>query len=324
VRAGARPPADLYGSWFLLVPDPSRRRAGGLRADLRASGLSIAFAMTDANKPTAGGFPLLPGERLEAQVAMEWIRAAKTQLTPDQSALIAGQEPRSVLKYRLSTVLPPLMAGAAGAAGGITQNAVETRDALIQTTNDANQLKTMERDALISELEHSFFIALEIVVEPNAPLLLRRMKRECAQAAPYQHAFRGSLAWALIVAMTEVGSMLVGEAAVHDAALVKLDLAPLPKGANGDAFSKRVTEALELHVYDVGASHYVSRGPFVKQLIDELSKVTPKTATKVRFVPGVHMDDPAASDKSGCYPGVDGLRGGLDNVLRLRSNPQHN
>ena len=86
-----------------------------------------------------------------------------------------------MLKYRHNTVLPPLVAGA---ANGITQNAVETRDALIQTTNDANLLKTMERDALMSELEHSFFIALEIAVEPNAPLLLRRMKRECAQAAP--------------------------------------------------------------------------------------------------------------------------------------------
>ena len=201
--------------------------------------------MTDAIKPTAGGFPLLSGERLEAQQAMEWVRAAKTQLTPDQAALIAGQEPRSVLKYRHSTVLPPLIAGN---AGGITQNAVETRDALIQTTNDSNLLKTAERDALISELEHSFFIALEIAVEPNAPLLLRRMKRECAQAAPHQHSFMGSRAWAMIVAMTEVASMLVGEAAVHDAALVKLDLAPLPKGANGDAFSKRVTEALELHI----------------------------------------------------------------------------
>ena len=108
--------------------------AGGLRVDLRASGLSIAFAMTDATKPTAGGFPLLPGERLEAQQAMEWIRAAKTQLTPDQAALIAGQEPRSALKYRHSHVLPPLVAGA---AGGITQNAVESRDALIQAANDA-------------------------------------------------------------------------------------------------------------------------------------------------------------------------------------------
>jgi len=29
VRAGARPLADLYGSWFLLVPDPSRRRLTG-------------------------------------------------------------------------------------------------------------------------------------------------------------------------------------------------------------------------------------------------------------------------------------------------------
>ena len=155
--------------------------AGGLRVDLRASGLSIAFAMTDATKPTAGGFPLLPGERLEAQQAMEWIRAAKTQLTPDQAALIAGQEPRSAIKYRHSHVLPPLVAGA---AGGITQNAVESRDALIQAANDANALKTLERDALISELQHSFFIAIEIAVEPNAPLLLRRMKRECAQAAP--------------------------------------------------------------------------------------------------------------------------------------------
>ena len=54
----------------------------------------------------------------------------------------------------------------------------------------------------------------------------------------------------MIVAMTEVASMLVGEAAVHDAALVKLDLAPLPKGASGDAFSKRVTD-----ISLIGISH---------------------------------------------------------------------
>ena len=170
MRAGARPPADLYGSGSYWCPT---LLAGGLRVDLRASGLSIAFAMTDATKPTAGGFPLFPGERLEAQAAMEWIRAAKTQLTPDWTALIAGQEPRSVLKYKHSTILPPLVANS---TTGITQNAVETRQAMIQTMTDSNELKTLERDAHMSELEHSFFTALDIVVEPKyAPLLLRRM-----------------------------------------------------------------------------------------------------------------------------------------------------
>jgi hypothetical protein len=68
-------------------------------------------------------------------------------------------------------------------------------------------------------------------------------------------------------------------------------------------------------VHDVGASHYVSRGPFVKQLIDELSKVTPKPAPKVRFVPGVHMDDPAASDKSSRITSDSKPRGPLMTML---------
>ena len=51
----------------------------------------------------------------------------------------------------------------------------------------------------------------------------------------------------------------------------------------------------------VAASHYVSRGPFVAQLIEELSLAArvkkAKAKPRVRFfAPGVRMDDPAASD----------------------------
>ena len=78
--------------------------------------------------------------------------------------------------------------------------------------------------------------------------------------------------------MSLVGAMIPGEDASHDAALLALQLKPLPKGSSPDEFSTRVTFALENHI------PYLER-PFADDasISEWLIKQVPLKNTKLRL-----------------------------------------
>ena len=68
----------------------------------------------------AEALPLFPKERPSAETVKEWVEKAKPLLKPDETALIDGDEPRSLLVYTHSTLPPALVAENDPTGGGMT------------------------------------------------------------------------------------------------------------------------------------------------------------------------------------------------------------
>ena len=115
-------------------------RAGGRRVDPWALGPGIAATMADAKQNNAG-LPLFPGESPKVEEVKEWWKLVKPLITADQLALFNGTVPRALLDYTLATVPPTLTAS----TGGLSESAVESRNAMILTIQDANATKIKER-----------------------------------------------------------------------------------------------------------------------------------------------------------------------------------
>ena len=207
-------------------------RAGGRRVDPWALGPGIAATMADAKQSNAG-LPLFPGESPKAQDVKEWWKLAKPLITPDQLALFNGTVPRALLDYSLATVPPTLTA----AAGGLSESAVESRNAVILSIQDANAIKTAKRDTHERELRHGLMMALDVAVRPKAPLLMAKFERVHALPPPYEESYDGAAALRELVAMGGVSAMLPGETVTHEGHMLALDLKPLPAGATADQLS---------------------------------------------------------------------------------------
>ena len=218
-------------------------RAGGRRVDPWALGPGIAASMADAKQNNAG-LPLFPGESPKAEEVKEWWKLVKPLITADQLALFNGTVPRALLDYTLATVPPTLTAS----TGGLSESAVESRNAMILTIQDANATKIKKRDTHERELRQGLMMALDVVVRPKAPLLMAKFERAHAFAPPYQESYDGAAALRDLVAMGEVSAMRPGEHVTHEGHMLALDLSTLPAGATADQFSLRVTTAMEKHI----------------------------------------------------------------------------
>ena len=220
-------------------------RAGGL-VDSRVLGPTVV-AMTD-KQPVANAastsLPLFPGERPSVETVLEWLKAATPLLSTEQTALLNGYEPLALLAYTAESQPPQLVA----AAGGVTETAVETREALRLAISDRNALKQRQYQNHRAAMLNTWFKSLDAAFRPKAPLLFDKMERECKQAAPFNTYYDGKAAWDIVVNMSVVGAMIPGESATHDAALVALQLKPLPAGATTDEYAKRVVGALTDHI----------------------------------------------------------------------------
>ena len=103
-------------------------RAGGL-VDSRVLGPTVV-AMTDkqpvASAASTASLPLFPEERPSVETVLDWLKSATPLLSSEQTALLNGYEPLALLAYTAESSPPQLVA----AAGGVTETAVETREAL--------------------------------------------------------------------------------------------------------------------------------------------------------------------------------------------------
>ena len=216
-------------------------RAGGSRVDPWLLGPTIVDMTDVQSKTAASSLPLWTKEKPSSGEARKWCEEAEPLLTQAQRALLHGITPATFIKYNLATLPAALVADT---ANGVSEAMVQTRAQLIRTTTDSNNEKTATKAAAYAELRGELFSVIERALQTNAPLLLKKLKVECKQAAPYDVYFDGREAWLKLEAMSSRAAALPNEDAAHDAYLVKLDLSPLPKGATAEQFSERVTFAL--------------------------------------------------------------------------------
>ena len=217
--------------------------AGGPRINPRALGPPIVPLMMADSKLGANVFPLFPEERPNAETILKWLEAVTSLLTADESALIGGLPPRSLLIYAPVPVPAPLVV-----AAGITESAVATRDALIFDRQDANATKAIQEVRHMSEIQNNWFKKFQIAFRPNAPLLLQSMERDFTQAAPHAMFFSGLMAWQHITALGQPAAMMPGESELHDAHMIALMMKPLGSSATPQEFSQRVLGAIRDHL----------------------------------------------------------------------------
>ena len=130
------------------------------------------------SKPGANVFPLFPEERPSSEAVLKWFEEATPLLTADESSLVGGLMPRSLLLYTAGNVPDPLVV-----ANGITETAVASRLSLILDRQDANATKLIQYNTHLSEIQNNWFKKLQIAFRTNAPLLLQSMERDYTQAA---------------------------------------------------------------------------------------------------------------------------------------------
>ena len=220
------------------------RTAGSRPASL---GPLVCFALTVTMADnTLSALPLFQKERPTAEAVRAWLDEAKPLLRPDETSLVDGDTPRTLIQYRDSTVPDALVAGAADATTGITAAHVATRAMQIQSVVDENSKRLEQRKSHLSEIEDGFFKKLQVALKPNAPLLLNRLEAQFKQTL-FTKRHIGSAAWKHIETMSLPAAMLAGEDSVHDIELARLVLKPLSDEASPDEFAKRVSSFMKDH-----------------------------------------------------------------------------
>ena len=113
----------------------------------------VSDVETLGTMPESAGdaLPLFPKERPSAEQAKEWAEKARPLLKPDETSIVDGDEPRSLLVYKHSSVPAALIAdGSVGGMPGISSANVATRDAQRQVSIDSNLLKDDQRASHLS------------------------------------------------------------------------------------------------------------------------------------------------------------------------------
>ena len=191
--------------------------------------LYATIVVATGTMPDSAGdaLPLFAKERPSAETVKEWVEKARPLLKPDETALIDGDEPRSLLVYKHSSLPAALIVeGATGGMVGISAANVATRDAQRQSILDANALKDDQSRSHRSEIEDGLFKRLQSALMPNAPLLLHGLENAHKQTHfPKRH--EGSAAFLAIAKLGEISAMLPGEESTHDAELMRLVFRPL-------------------------------------------------------------------------------------------------
>ena len=200
----------------------------------------------------AATLPLFLKERPLASEVKDWVTAAKPLLPADQRALVDGITPRVLIQYTHASVPAALTLGT-----DVTAAMVATRDALRMQIEDANNLKTLSKQAHESEIKASLFTSLQSALKPNAPLLLNKLETECKQTGAYSDLYDGLAAWKELEKRGKIDAQRPGEAANHDARLTMLDLKPLAADATPDQFSAQgINKLPSLHADRANSRRY--------------------------------------------------------------------
>ena len=99
---------------------PALAFAGTRSRSERVLHATIVVATGTMPESAAEALPLFPKERPSAETVKEWVEKVKPLLKPDETALIDGDEPRSLLVYTHSTLPPALVAENDPTGGGMT------------------------------------------------------------------------------------------------------------------------------------------------------------------------------------------------------------
>ena len=82
---------------------PALAFAGTRSRSERVLYATVVVATGTMPESASDALPLFPKERPSAETVKEWVEKAKPLLKPDETALIDGDEPRSLLVYTHST-----------------------------------------------------------------------------------------------------------------------------------------------------------------------------------------------------------------------------
>ena len=119
----------------------------GSRSIQSVLAIALFVTMSDTASNSAHSLPLFSKERPAAETVQDWLKLAKPLLSHDETAIVDGDTPRTLIQYRDATV-PAVLALDAGA--GIGARDVAHRDMQIQSVADANAVKLDQRRSHLS------------------------------------------------------------------------------------------------------------------------------------------------------------------------------
>ena len=223
---------------------PPALHVAGSRLSIQAILFAAVAATMAESAKSAIALPLFLKERPSAEAVRDWLEEAKPMLSADETSIVDGDQPRTMLQYQDNTVPATLVADPGGT--GITAGNVAARQMQQQAVIDANAVKLAQRTSHLSEIEDGLFKKLQKALKPNAPLLLARFEVAHKQGT-FAKRHSGSAAWAEIENMAKVGAMIAGEDSVHDMELARMVIKPIGEDATPDQFSLRIVRFIKDH-----------------------------------------------------------------------------
>ena len=209
------------------------------RAGCNRAWIWILMGTADVKPSAAAELTPLLKERPSAAEAKAWCEDNLPRLPADQRAAILGLTPRGALQYDADPV-PAALSESTGA----TATMVAQREATRFTITGSNATKAKMLESFNAELSNSLFTSIELAAKTNAPLLVKKLKRDHPQGGGFAGYYDGVAAWKALVAMGEPTAQQPGESSVYELRLAALNVKKLPADADSDAYAKRINEAL--------------------------------------------------------------------------------
>ena len=166
------------------------------RAGCNRAWIWILMGSSDIKPSAAVELSPLLKERPSAAEAKAWCEDNLPKLPADQRAIILGLTPRGALQYDADPVPAALVEGA-----GVTAIMVTQREALRFTIEGTNAQKAKTLLAYNAELSNNLFTSIELAGKANAPLLIKKLKRDHPQGGGFAGYYNGKAAWDALVAM---------------------------------------------------------------------------------------------------------------------------
>ena len=175
---------------------------------------SSSWAQQDAKPSAAVELSPLLKERPAAAEAKAWCEENSCRsCLPIKRAIILGLTPRGALNYDASPVPAALVVDP---STGTTAVMAAQRDATRFTVQAENAQKAKMLATYNAELSNNLFTSIELACKANAPLLVKRLKREHPQGGAFVGYHDGRAAWATLVAMGEPAAQLPGEPSIFE------------------------------------------------------------------------------------------------------------
>ena len=149
----------------------------------------------DVKPSTAAELTPLLKERPSAAEAKAWYEDNLPRLPADQRAAILGLTPRGALQYDADPVPAALSESTGSSATMVAQ-----REATRFTITSSNVTKAKMLESFNAELSNSLFTSIELAAKTNAPLLVKKLKRDHPQGGGFAGYYDGVAAWKALVA----------------------------------------------------------------------------------------------------------------------------